>query len=117
MTNRENFPYLSHFFSCYFHEDWTDEYENEEKAIEGYVDDDGTDEASHVLYELDQFMSLNLPDTEIRKLMRKEFGCSYYVDPAHGSMADWLHWVRDTLAKYAAEKAAQENSESSGNLG
>jgi hypothetical protein len=110
MTYREDFSYLSHFFSCYFHEDWTEEYKNVEMAIESYVDDEGSSEANHVLHDLDRFLSLNLADTEIRALMSKEFCCNYYIDPAGGSMGGWLHWVRDTLAKYATEKAAHEKN-------
>ena len=58
-----------------------------------------------------------LTETELEKAMCAEFGC--YFNPAHygKSMTEWLHWVRDTLAKYAAEKAALENPESSGNRG
>jgi len=69
MTYRNDFRHLSHFFSCYFHEDWTEEYKDEETAIASYVEDEGSSEAGYALHDLDRFMPLNLTDTEVGALI------------------------------------------------
>lgn len=117
MIRVEQFPRLEQFFGCYFHQDWREEYASEGLAIKDFVYNDGPEEARNTVEELNKLLSLHVAETELEKAMYAEFGC--YFNPAHHgqSMTNWLRWVRDTLVKYAAEKAAQENPESSGKRG
>lgn len=104
MKPTETFHNLRHFFGCYFHQDWMDEYENEEMAVKGYVDDDGQEDANNVVHELDQLLSQGLSETALRKVMEDDLGCEYNPDPDSVSMNAWLLWVRSTLIKYCQPK-------------
>ncbi len=109
MKLNKRFPDLEQFFGCYFHEDWMDEYENEEMAIKGYVDDDGPEAAHNVAHELDKLLELELPEAELEGAMYRELHCYYAPEPDGISMSEWLRWVRSMLVKYA-QSAAAKNS-------
>lgn len=120
MNFKEMFPYLHHCFGAYFHLDWREEYENEEEAIKASVYDDGAQDAFSTLRELDQFIALGLQEPELREAIVKDFGSGYY--PGYtlkyvSEVYDWLHWVRDTMAKYAEEKSAEEKKSQGKELG
>ncbi len=100
MKLSEKFPYLRHFFACYFHQDWMVEYANGEMAIKGYVDDDGPEDANRVVRELDQLLGLRLPESELDDAMYRELHCYYNPEPSGQSMTEWLQWVRAMLIKY-----------------
>ncbi len=100
MKLNEKFPDLEQFFGCYFHQDWMEEYENEEMAIKEYVDDDGREAARHVAVELDKILALCLPEPQLEQAMYKELGCCCNPKPDGMSMSGWLRWVRVTLIKY-----------------
>ncbi len=106
MKLNERFPDLEQFFGCYFHQDWLDEYENEEMAIKGYVDDDGSEAAEHVARELDKLLELGLPETELDTAMYWDLHCYYDPKPDGVTMSDWLRWVRATLIKYGESASA-----------
>lgn len=101
MNLNEQFPYLSHFFGAYFHQDWMMEYANEEMAVKGYVDDDGSEDANRVIKELDQFLSLNMSEADLRKAVLDELGSDYFPESTYPSIRDWLLWIRSMLAKYS----------------
>ena len=106
--------HLKHLFGAYFHLDWKEEYENEEDAIRSFVFDDGSEDAYRTIKELDEFLALELSEPELRKAIVNDFGSGYYRGytlKTAKEVCDWLRWVRDTLAKYAAEKTEQEKSE------
>ncbi|HEY5994778.1 MAG TPA: hypothetical protein VIU46_09305, partial [Gallionellaceae bacterium] len=63
--------------------------------------------------ELDEFIALGLSKPELDKVIIEDLGSYYYPGYSMGTAQEvygWLHWVRNTLAKYAAEKAALDNS-------
>ncbi len=88
-------------------------HKDEDEAIRTFVFDGDSEEAYRTIKQLDEFLALGLPEKELEQAMREDMSCEYNPKPDGRTMTEWLHWVHDTLAKYAAEKAAQENSESS----
>ncbi len=109
MKLSEQFPDLEQFFGAYFHQDWMDFDEAAETVIERFVNDATQDELSSTIGELDQLLSLGLPEAELEHVMYKELGCYYNPEPDGISMSEWLRWVRSMLVKYA-QSAAAKNS-------
>ncbi len=110
MMKNVEFDRLEQFFGSYFHEDWAYEYESEEAAVKDYSSGVDSDALRQTIQELDELISQDLPEHSISSLLQKDFHCRYNPVLAWGSSVNWLHWVRDTLAKYANEKDAQKNS-------
>ncbi len=106
MNMAEEFPSLDHFFGCYFYQSWRSEYDNEEMAIKGYVDDDGPEEAGRVVRELDRLLALDLPEAKLDEMMCDDLGCYYNPEPSGLSMSAWLRWVRSMLIKYGESAPA-----------
>lgn len=100
MKLNEKFSYLYTLFGAFFHQDWMVDYENEEMVIREYVTGGSAEEVGRTLEELDQFISLDLPVSELDKVMFDDLGCYYKPEPDGSSMRDWLLWVRSTLFKY-----------------
>ncbi len=117
MKFRDKFPDLSYLLRAGFYIDWDMEHKSEEDAVRAIADCLTTQELQNTIKELDQFIALKLKEPELYQAVCEDMDSGYYPDTDYKDVNDWLRWVRDTLAKYAAEKAAQEYSESSGNRG
>jgi len=110
---REQFPLLWQLFGGYFHQDWMVVHRDEDAAIRTFVFDGDAEEAYRSVTQLDNFLALGLTEQELEHAMHVDLSCEYDPEPDGRTMTYWLRWVRDTLAKYAAEKAGQENPVSS----
>lgn len=113
MNFRARYSLLTGLFWHYFHVDWTDDHESEDDVIQAYVDDVGSDNAYATVKELDEFISLGLPEPELRKAIVDDFGSGYYRGYTLKTVEevyDWLKSIRNTMAKYAAEKTEREKA-------
>ncbi len=117
MRFKDKFQDLAYLLRAYFFVDWRIEHSSEEDAVRAFVNDLSYPEVQNTIKELDQFIALELKEPELYQAVCEDMDSGYYPDTDYKDVNDWLRWVRDTLAKYAAEKAAQEYSESSGNRG
>lgn len=113
MKYSEKFPMLNRFFFNTFHVDWQDFHENEASAIKEVVYETGAQYISDVIKDLNHLIALDLKEPELCKAVCDDLGCDYYPDTEYKDINDWLRSIRNTMAKYAAEKAAQENPVSS----
>lgn len=111
MKYSEKFPLLHSFFFNVLHVDWHDFHKDEDSAIKEDVFETDAKYAFDTIKELDQLIALDLKEPELCQAVCDDLGCDYYPDGAYKDMNDWLRLIRDTIAKYAAEKAEQEKSE------
>lgn len=109
MNINEKFPRLEQFFGAYFHEDCLDFDGTAEMAVKRYARDASREVMSRTLQELDQLLSLGLPEAELDRVMFNDLGCYYNPEPDGMSMIEWLQWVRSTLKKYA-QSAGEKSS-------
>ena len=56
------------------------------------------------MHEIDQILSLGLPEEKLERAIFNEMGCCYNPEPDGQSMSAWLRWVRSTMEKYLEGK-------------
>jgi hypothetical protein len=105
---RDKFPNLGYLLRAYFHIDWMAEHHDEKDALRAFVSELNPEDIHRTIQELDVFIALKLKEPNLYRAVVDDLGSGYYPDTDYKDVNDWLHWVRDTLAKYAAEKSAEE---------
>ena len=111
---KSRFAYLAGMFSNYYYQCCMEYHGSEDEILKEYVRELPIEVSYCTVRELDEFIALGLSKPELYQAVCEDMDSGYYPDTDYKNVNDWLRWVRNTLAKYAAEKAAQENSESSG---
>jgi len=109
------FSYLTGMFSNYYYQCCMEYHGSEEEILKEYVRELPVEVSYCTIKELDEFIALGLSKPELEKAIIEDLGSYYYPGYSMDTVQEvyaWLHWVRDTLAKYTAEKAALENPES-----
>jgi hypothetical protein len=102
MSLKDKYPYLKHFFGCYFHQDWDDDYATAADGIKHFLQEPEGDIALTTA-ELKTFLSEIEDDKELRKAVI-ELGDNY--EPAHDGLTvqEWLaNQVLPMLEKHLAE--------------
>ncbi len=101
--NLENeFPQLGQFLGCYFHQDFLEEYRDEDAAIDDYLDGRSPEQVDLVNAELSQFIEFvrheRLDDASLGEVLLVHFGCFYYA-PA-GPQGRYLVWLNHVRARF-----------------
>ena len=94
MTDRK-LNNLVQFFGAYFHQDWRLDDPTPEAVIERFLEKNPPEEVQKVVVELDELLSLSLPEDELRRMLFEEFLC-YYL-PTETSVRNWLAQLRAAL--------------------
>ena len=111
MNYSERFPLLHGFFFNVFNVDWQEDHESEDDAIKEDVYDTDAQCTLDTIKELDDLIALKLSEPELRSVIVSQFGSGYYPGYTLHTVEevyDWLRFIRNTMAKYATEKAKQE---------
>ncbi len=87
------YPTLYQFFSCYFHQDWIDEFESPEVAVEAYINSETQETKSLACIELDTIIKSNSDEEELGRLLEK-LGCFYDPHAEDLLIANWLKLIR-----------------------
>jgi len=88
---------LTQFFGAYLHQDWLEEYNSVEEAIEDYCSCGDLGDRLSTVSELEELISLSKKGELLEKDLLKSFSC-YYVPSKHGFLLDqWLSHVKDTM--------------------
>jgi len=95
----EKLDSLGQLLGCYFHQDWSQEFENDQDAIDAILAAEPKENVESSVGELDVLLARPLDEEELRAILIGEVGC--YFDPASLGISyrQWLSRVRDELAK------------------
>lgn len=95
----ENLEALGQLLGCYFHQDWTDEFDSDEAAFQVIVDSEPKERLLAGVKEIDALLAASLPEDELRSLMAGPAGC--YFDPGSEGLTyeQWLKRVRQKFAQ------------------
>jgi hypothetical protein len=97
MTSHD-FPTLSQFFGCYFHQDWVDEFSSTEDAITAFRTGAPPEAIESVCEELDRTLLLLEQGEDSQKVLQ-ELGCYYNPAAAGLTTIDWLEQVQEKLRR------------------
>jgi hypothetical protein len=97
-----DYPNLSQFFGCYFHQDWGLEAGSADEIISRYLAESPTT-VRGVIDELDRLLALRLTEPELRSTLL-ELSCYYDPTPEGGTYSGWLRHVKELLSQQASKQ-------------
>lgn len=88
---------LKQALGCYFHQDWTDEFESEDAAFGAMRRDLSSRDRQLAMREIDEVLSSQVSDEMLAVMLVDQFGC--YLDPTYRSLTvrQWLTECRSAL--------------------
>ena len=90
---------LGQLFGCYFHQDWTDEFDCDDAAFQAIIASEPKEQLLAGVREIDALLAASLPEGELRSLMTESAGC--YFDPGSAGLTyeQWLKLVRQKFSQ------------------
>jgi hypothetical protein len=90
---------LGQLLGCYFHQDWLEEFDSDQAALESIVKIEPQPQIAAGLEDVNYLLSASLSENDLREILTSEVGC--YFDPGSEGMTytDWLRRVRETFAR------------------
>lgn len=93
----DKLPTLAQFFGAYFHQGWDVEAHDALGVIRNYLDDEPTSIVQQTIKEIEQLLTINLDEEQLKNLLESNLSC-YYDPTVYGiSHSDWLHWIQVSL--------------------
>lgn len=90
---------LGQLLGCYFHQDWPDEFDDEEAAFRAIVNAEKKEQLLEGVKEIDALLGAALPECELGALLVEQAGC--YFDPGSVGLTheQWLKRVRQKFVQ------------------
>jgi len=98
MTN-DKFPALEQLLGCYFHQDWTDEFETDAEALDAIACGEPSSKLAAGVEEIDALLKESLSESELRMFVINRLGCYFEPSAVGLSYVDWLGTVQKKLAR------------------
>ncbi|WP_047249716.1 contact-dependent growth inhibition system immunity protein [Chromobacterium subtsugae] len=94
----ESLEALGQLLGCYFHQDWTDEFDDDMSALRAIVESEPREKVKEGIGEIDELLKSPTSESELRGILTGEVGC--YYDPSAEGMTyqQWLRRVREVFA-------------------
>ncbi|PYP84648.1 MAG: hypothetical protein DMG65_22200 [Candidatus Angelobacter sp. Gp1-AA117] len=92
-----NYNDLVPLFAGFFHQDWRDEFNNTEEALQAFVNDALPEELTGASTALQKLIQSNMSEEELGELML-DLGCFYNPTPTGKSYKQWLSDIAGRLA-------------------
>lgn len=91
--------FLEQILGCYFHQDWTDEFENTETVIRAIIELEPTENILSVVREIDDLLGSGNSESQLKEILVGKVGC--YFDPNSIGMTYgvWLGKLRNEFAQ------------------
>jgi hypothetical protein len=97
-----NYPALSQLLAGYFHQDWQEDHESPEAAVQAFARDASGATVAAAASEIDRLLSAGYDDTAMSQLLADGFDCNYMPETDGLTSLAWLGEVRDTLRSTSA---------------
>lgn len=98
MRSEHEYPILRQLFGAYLHQDWHDDFETADEAVDAFFRDLAESQRSAARHELDDLIEgvARLGPEEALRLLG-ELGCDYYPPGDGYSAAGWLEHLRHRI--------------------
>ena len=90
------FPSLEQLFGAYLHQDWCDEFESPEEAVDAFRSGEPVEAVSAAKQELGELMAIELDENSLSDLIGN-LGCYYQPSSDGMSVRDWLANIKASL--------------------
>jgi hypothetical protein len=89
---------LKQLLSCYLHQDWLDEFENDVSALQAIIEFESKEQIVAGIAEIDLLLAAELSESDLRMILVDQVGC--YFDPNSEGITykQWLGRVRSAFA-------------------
>jgi hypothetical protein len=90
---------LEQLLGSYFHQDWADEFDNNESALQAIMNSEPKDQLLAGANEIDELLGATLTSDALQEILVNKLGC--YFDPASVGLTCewWLKQVRQEFRK------------------
>ena len=94
-----NLKVSSQLLSCYFHQDWPEEFGSETLAIEAMINSEPRETLNEALKEVHELLLTPVSEADLREVMTHDAGC--YLDPSYKKLSyrQWLEKILIQLEK------------------
>jgi len=95
----EKLDALGQLLGCYFHQDWTEEFDSDVSALQSIIDSEPKEQISACIREIDALLASSLRESELKTILIDQAGC--YFDPSSLGITceEWLQRVREKFAQ------------------
>jgi contact-dependent growth inhibition (CDI) system CdiI-like immunity protein len=97
-----DYPALTQLLAGYYHQDWREDHDSPDAALEAFVRDASAETVAAAATEIDRLLSAGYDDTALSQLLVDGFDCNYVAETDGLTSAAWLAEVRDSLRAAAS---------------
>lgn len=98
MNSQEQYPSLSYFLTCYFHQDFKVLFDTADKTISAYQATEAAEEQLKMKDEIKSLLNTALPEKELQDLLLNKMDCNYYFLNDWDSSDLWLRHIYKQLS-------------------
>lgn len=91
---------LGQLLGCYFHQDWTDEFDSDASALQAIIQSETKEQLSAGVNEIDALLSASLSENDLMTILTEQAGC--YFDPSSQGISyeQWLTRIRAKFTQF-----------------
>ncbi|MFS8119049.1 MAG: contact-dependent growth inhibition system immunity protein [Microcoleus sp.] len=93
----DQFPYLTQFFSSYFHQDWPLEADTPSDVISNYLSSEPPESIEATSEELSKLLEMPIAPADLETFILDELGCYYDPTSENQTVREWLELVQKSL--------------------
>lgn len=90
---------LGQLLGCYFHQDWSDEFVDDDAALQMIFDSEPQEKLLAGAKEIDALLGASLSENELGALLTERVGC-YFCPSSKG--VTYEQWLREVRQKFIA---------------
>ena len=91
------FPHLTQFFSCYFHQDWPLEADTPSDVVNNYRSSEPPESIEAASQELSKLLEMLIAPADLEAFILDELGCYYDPISDNQTVREWLKSVQKSL--------------------
>ncbi|WP_250527498.1 contact-dependent growth inhibition system immunity protein [Caballeronia sp. GAWG2-1] len=102
---RQKFPELEQLLGCYFHQDWTEEFDEDTLVLQAIIKSESKDRLAAAASELNILLGLGLSEAELSLVLVNQLGC--YFDPRAKGLT-CLQWLKQVSHEFKSLKLKRQ---------
>jgi hypothetical protein len=91
------FPHLTQFFSCYFHQDWPLEADLPSDVVNNYCSSEPPASVEAASQELSKLLEMPIAPADLEAFILDELGCYYDPTSENQTVREWLESVQKSF--------------------